>query len=74
VTKRAIHTMILAIAFLVGWAVVGWPLMGMALTIFGADSDVAAVVTFVVYMAGFAAAYYAFLRRRDFAPWRIEDS
>ena len=72
--NRAIHTVILAIAFIIGWVVVGWPLMGLSMSVFGSDTDFAPLVTFVVYLAVFASTYFAFLRRRDFAPWRREES
>ena len=69
----AVHALVLALLFVVGWAVLGWPLMGLSLFIFGSNAEIAAVAAFLTYLAGFSAIYYGYLQRSKFAPWRNEE-
>jgi len=73
VRERALHTVVVAFLFILGWVIVGWPLMGLFLAILS-GSDLAAIATFVVYVIGFFSIYFAYLKRRNFAPWRVGEN
>jgi hypothetical protein len=73
VRKRAVHTLVLAVLFILGFAFTAWPLIGLFGALLG-SSDLAALTAFTVYAAGFFSIYFAYLKRNNFAPWRLEEN
>ena len=71
--KRAVHTLVLAVLFIMGFAFAGWPLTGLFGALIG-SSDLAALMAFAVYAVGFFGVYFAYLKRNNFAPWRLEEN